>query len=75
MASYDNPSVFYDANVLYDSVSPPPLERKRMAKVKVGLKNLSREQIADKMATVKTAMTGNADVPLAVSTTLVVTCL
>jgi len=32
-----------------------------MAKVKVGLKNLSREQIADKIDTVKTAMTGNAN--------------
>jgi hypothetical protein len=32
-----------------------------MAKVKVGLKNLSREEIADKLNTVKTAMTGNAN--------------
>jgi hypothetical protein len=32
-----------------------------MAKVKVGLKNASREQIADKIDTVKTAMTGNAN--------------
>jgi hypothetical protein len=32
-----------------------------MAKVKVGIKGFSREQIADKLATVKTAMTGNAN--------------
>jgi hypothetical protein len=32
-----------------------------MAKVKVGLKNLSREEIADKLNTVKTAMTGNVN--------------
>ena len=31
-----------------------------MAKVRVGLRGLSREQIADKNDTVKTAMTGNA---------------
>jgi hypothetical protein len=46
-----------------------------MAKVKVGLKNLSREEIADKLNTVRTAMTGNHDFRLAVSTTLVVGCL
>jgi hypothetical protein len=75
MASYDTPGLFFDSGVLYDAVAPPPLERKRMAKVKVGIKGFSREQIADKIDTVKTAMTGNANFPLAVSTTLVVTCL
>ena len=60
MALYDTPGLFYDSGALYDTVSPPP-ERKRMAKVKVGLKNASREQIADKLNTVKTAMTGNAN--------------
>jgi hypothetical protein len=59
MALYDTPGLFYDSGVFYDVVTPPPLERKRMAKVKVGLKNLSREEIADKLNTVKTAMTGN----------------
>jgi len=34
-----------------------------MAKVKVGIKGFSREQIADKIDTVKTAMTGNANFP------------
>jgi len=63
MALYDTPGLFYDSGVLYDAVAPRPPEWKRMAKVKVGLKNLSREQIADKMATVKTAMTGNANFP------------
>lgn len=32
-----------------------------MAKVRVGLRGLSREQIADKIDTIKTAMTGNAN--------------
>jgi len=59
MAFYDTPGLFYDSGVQYDAVAPPP-ERKRMAKVKVGFKNPSREQIADKIDTVKTAMTGNA---------------
>jgi hypothetical protein len=49
MAFYDTPA----------SASQPT--RKRMAKVKVGLRGLSREQIADKLDTVKTAMTGNAN--------------
>src|SRR5882724_2142218 len=60
MAFYDNPGLFFDSGVLYDAVAPPPLERKRMAKVKIGIKGFSREQIADKIDTVKTAMTGNA---------------
>ena len=60
MALYDTPGLLYDSGVLYDAVTPPP-ERKRMAKVKVGLKNVSREEIADKIDTVKTAMTGNAN--------------
>jgi hypothetical protein len=63
MAFYDSPGLFYDSGVFYDAVSPPPLERKRMATVKVGLKNASREQVADKLNTVKTAMTGNASFP------------
>jgi len=60
MAQYDTPGLLYDSGALYDATAPPP-ERKRMAKVKVGLKNASREQIADKIDTVKTAMTGNAN--------------
>ena len=60
MAQYDTPGLFYDSGVQYDAVAPPP-ERKRMAKVKVGFKNPSREQVADKIDTVKTAMTGNAN--------------
>ena len=63
MAIYDTPGLSYDSGVLYDAVAPPPLERKRMAKVKVGIKGFSREQIADKIDTVKTAMTGNANFP------------
>jgi hypothetical protein len=56
MAFYDTPGLSYDSGVLYDAVTPPP-ERKRMAKVKAGIKGFSREQIADKIDTVKTAMT------------------
>jgi hypothetical protein len=58
MPLYDTPGLTYYSGVFYDVATPPPLERKRMAKVKVGLKNLSREEIADKLNTVKTAMTG-----------------
>ena len=61
MPLYDTPGLTYYSGVFYDVATPPPLERKRMAKVKVGLKNLSREEIADKLNTVKTAMTGNAN--------------
>jgi hypothetical protein len=61
MAQYDTPGLFYDSGVFYDAVAPPPLERKRMAKVKVGFKNPSREQVADKLDTVKTAMTGKCN--------------
>jgi hypothetical protein len=63
MASYDTPGVSYDSNVLYDVVAPPPLERKRMAKVKLALKGLTRDQLADKGDTIKTALTGNANFP------------
>jgi hypothetical protein len=62
MALYDTPGLFYDSGVFYDVAAPPP-ERKRMAKVKIGLKNPSREEVADKLNTVKTAMTGNATFP------------
>jgi hypothetical protein len=61
MAQYDTPGLFYDSGVFYDAVAPPPLERKRMAKVKVGFKNPTREQVADKLDTVHTAMTGNVN--------------
>ena len=44
MGLYDTPGLFYDSGVLYDAVSPPPLERKRMAKVKLALKGLTRER-------------------------------
>jgi hypothetical protein len=48
MGLYDTLGQFYDSGVLYDAVSPPPLERKRMAKVKLALKGLTRDQLADK---------------------------
>ena len=58
MGLYDTPGLFYDSGALYDTVSPPP-ERKRMAKVKLALKDLTRDQLADKGDTIKTALTGN----------------
>src|SRR5882724_6696174 len=61
MANYDSPGLLYDSGVLYDSVPAPQPTRKRMAKVRIGLKGLSREQIADKNDAVKAAMTGNAN--------------
>ena len=57
MGLYDTPGLFYDSGVFYDAVSPPPLERMRMAKVKLALKGLTRDQLADKSDTIKTAMT------------------
>jgi len=63
MGLYDTPGQFYDSGVLYDAVSPPPLERKRVAKVKLALKGLTRDQLADKSDTIKTALTGNANFP------------
>ena len=63
MAFYDTPGLFFDSGALYDDASASQPTRKRMAKVKVGLRGFSREQIADKIDTVKTAMTGNANFP------------
>jgi hypothetical protein len=63
MAFYDTPGLFFDSGALYDDPSASQPTRKRMAKVRVGLRGLSREQIADKIDTVKTAMTGNANFP------------
>jgi hypothetical protein len=61
MAFFDTPNLFFDSGALYDDASASQPTRKRMAKVRVGLRGLSREQIADKIDTVKTAMTGNAN--------------
>ena len=63
MAFYDTPGLFFDSGALYDDASASQPTRKRMAKVKVGLRGFSPEQVADKIDTVKTAMTGNANFP------------
>jgi hypothetical protein len=51
----------YDTGLFYDDPSSPQPTRKRMAKVKLGLKNLTPDQKIDLANTIKTAMTGNAN--------------
>jgi hypothetical protein len=51
----------YDSGLFYDDSSSPQPTRKKMAKVKLGLKNLTRDQKIDQANTIKTAMTGNAN--------------
>ena len=68
----------YDSGLLYDDPSSPQLNRRRMAKVKLGLKELSPDQKVDLANTIKTAMTGNANFttpnpPLATIATLITT--
>lgn len=60
MADYDTPGLLYDSGVLYDVISAPASERKRMAKVKLNLASLTDEQLLQKANDIKTAMTGNA---------------
>lgn len=61
MAFYDTPGLFYDSGALYDDPSASQPTRKRMAKVKVALRGLTRDELADKGDAIKTAMTGNAN--------------
>jgi hypothetical protein len=61
MAFYDSVGLLYDSGVLYDAVSSPQPLRKRMAKVKLGLQNLTPDQLIALANTIKTAMTGNAN--------------
>jgi hypothetical protein len=51
----------YDTRLFYDDPSSPHPTRKKMAKVKLGLKNLTRDEKIDQANTIKTAMTGNAN--------------
>src|ERR1051326_251650 len=51
----------YDSGLFYDDPSSPQPNRRRMAKVKLGLKNLTPDQKIDLANTIKTAMTGNAN--------------
>ena len=62
MAFYDSGEL-YDSGVLYDSVPSSQPTRKKMAKVRLGLKDLTREQKISQATTIKTALTGNANFP------------
>jgi hypothetical protein len=53
----------YDTGLFYDDPSSPQPNRRKMSKVKLGLKNLTRDQKLDQANTIKTAMTGNANFP------------
>jgi hypothetical protein len=60
VALYDSIAT-YDRGLLYDDTSSPQPTRRRMAKVKLGLKDLADDQIVALANTIKTAMTGNAN--------------
>ncbi len=60
MPFYDSIAT-YDSGLLYDDTSSPQPTRKKMAKVKLGLRDLSPDQKVDLANTIKTAMTGNAN--------------
>jgi hypothetical protein len=60
MAHFDTAGLLYDSGVLYDTPGPQP-SRNRMAKVKLGLQNLSPEEKIAQANTIKTALTGNAN--------------
>jgi len=59
---YDS-SASYDSGLMYDDPSSPQPNRRRMAKVKLGLQKLTPDQKVDLANTIKTAMTGNANFP------------
>jgi hypothetical protein len=61
MPTYDTPGLTYDSGVFYDDGFVPPIERKRMAKVKLNLDRLSDEQLIQRAKDIKTALTGNAN--------------
>lgn len=63
MADYDSAGVFYDSGVLYDAADVPQTERKRMAKVKLGLSGMTPDEVVSLANQIKTAMTGNATFP------------
>lgn len=60
MAFYDSIAT-YDRGLLYDDTSSPQPNRRKMAKVKLGLQKLTPDQKVDQANTIKTAMTGNAN--------------
>jgi hypothetical protein len=56
---YDSPGLSYDSGVLWDSGPPSIQERKRMSKIKLGLRERTREQKLSQANTIKTSLTGN----------------
>ena len=62
VALYDSIAT-YDSGLLYDDTSSPQPTRRKMAKVRLGLRNLTPDQKIDQANTIKTAMTGNANFP------------
>jgi hypothetical protein len=60
VALYDSIAT-YDSGLLYDDTSSPQPNRRKMAKVRLGLRNLAPDQKIDQANTIKTAMTGNAN--------------
>src|SRR5258705_10963073 len=61
MASIYDSGLHYDSGALYDDTSSPSTGRKRMAKVRLGLKELAPEDRIAQALVIKTAMTGNAN--------------
>ncbi len=60
VAFYDS-TVTYDSGLFYDDPSSPQPNRRKMAKVKLGLRNLTPDEKVELANTIKTAMTGNAN--------------
>ena len=61
MSDYDTVGVRYDSGLYFDGFAPPATERTHMAKAKLGLDKLNSDGLAAYAATIKTAMTGNAN--------------
>jgi hypothetical protein len=60
MPNYDTPGLTYDSGLFYDDVVTPQPNTKRMAKVKLGLAQLSPDEVISLGNQIKTALTGNA---------------
>lgn len=62
MANYDTPGLTYDSGALYDDLTPlPATTKKKMAKVKFSLKDVSDGDAIQTCSNLKTALTGNAN--------------
>lgn len=60
MPNYDDMGVLYDTGVLYDDFPLPAQSRRKMAKVKLDLRNRTIDEKLDLGANIVTKMTGNA---------------